>query len=105
VSPIPAKEAPMAVQLNEQQKKLLQEKNFACVATIGEDGAPQNTPVWIDYDGKHVLFNTEQKRAKTRNLKRDPRVALTVMDSSNPYNYIEIKGRVVEITPEGGAEL
>ncbi len=91
----------MAVTFNEKQLKLLQGKNFAHVATVGEDGAPQVTPVWIDYDGKYVIFNTEEKRAKNRNLKRDPRVSLSICDAENPYSYIEIRGRVVEITQTG----
>jgi len=94
----------MAVQLTPEQRKLLDDKNFAFVATLGPDGAPQVTPVWVEYDGKYVVFNTEQKRAKVRNLKRDPRVAISVAAHDNPYSYIEIRGRVVEITPQGGAE-
>jgi PPOX class probable F420-dependent enzyme len=57
--------------------------------------------VWIEYDGTHVLFNTEEKRAKTKHLRKDPRVALTVLDAKNPYHYIEIRGKVVEMTTEG----
>jgi PPOX class probable F420-dependent enzyme len=88
--------------LTEKQRKLLTEgKNFAHVATLMKDGSAQVTPVWIDYDGTHVIFNTEQKRLKTRNLKRDPRVALSVADSGNQYEYVEIRGRVVEMTTEG----
>jgi PPOX class probable F420-dependent enzyme len=92
----------MAVQLTPQQRKLLDDKNFAWVATVGPDGAPQLTTVWVEYDGKHVVFNTEKKRAKLRNLERDPRVSISVADANNPYHYIEIRGRVVEITEQGG---
>jgi PPOX class probable F420-dependent enzyme len=94
----------MAIKLNEQQQQLLNGKNFAHIATLGEDGAPQTTPVWVDYDGQYVIFNTEQKRAKTRNLQREPRVSLSIIDGNNPYHYIEIRGRVVEITEAGAAE-
>ena len=91
----------MAETLNEKQQSLLTGKNFAYIGTVSEDGSPQVTPVWIDYDGTHVIFNTEQKRAKTRHLKNDPRVAVSVADAQNPYQYIEIQGRVVEMTEEG----
>ena len=94
----------MAITLNDKQKKLLADKNFAHVGTINKDGSTQVTPVWIDFDGTHVLFNTEEKRLKVRNMKRDPRVTLSVMDMANPYQYIAIRGRVVEITPEGALE-
>lgn len=94
----------MANLLSEKQQELLTGKNFAHVATLGEDGEPQVTPVWIDFDGTYVLFNTENKRAKLRNLKHDPRVSLSVADAANPYHYIEIRGRVAEITEVGASE-
>ena len=91
----------MAATLNDKQKSLLTDKNFAYIGAISEDGAPQVTPVWIDYDGTHVIFNTEKSRAKTRNLEHDPRVSVSVSNAHNPYEYIEIRGRVVEMTAEG----
>src|SRR5438128_58140 len=94
----------MANELSEGQKQLLQGKNFAHIATIGEDGAPQVTPVWIDFDGKYIIFNTEKSRAKHKHLQRDPRVSLSVGNAENPYNYMEVRGRVVEMTEEGASE-
>ena len=95
----------MAVQLTDAQKKLLVEgKNFVHFATVNKDGSPQVTPVWVDFDGTRVLVNSEQKRRKVRNMKRDPRVAISVQEPGNPYKYTEIRGRVVEITAAGGAE-
>lgn len=94
----------MGSALNERQEQLLRDKNFAHIATVGEDGAPQVTPVWIDWDGKHVIFNTEKSRAKTKHLERDPRISLSIQDAQNPYRYIEIQGRVVELTEQGAAE-
>ncbi|MBF6600737.1 MAG: PPOX class F420-dependent oxidoreductase [Dehalococcoidia bacterium] len=92
----------MAITLTEKQRKLLTEgKNFAHVATIMPDGSPQVTPVWVDFDGRHILFNTEEKRVKLRNLRRDPRVTLSVLDMGNPYDFVEFRGRVVEMTTEG----
>jgi PPOX class probable F420-dependent enzyme len=84
-------------------KDLLHKKAFANVATVNADGTPQVTPVWFDYDGTHVRFNTARGRVKDRNLRRNPAVALTVMDPDNPYRYVQVKGRVTEIT-EAGAD-
>lgn len=94
----------MGIQLNEAQQKLLHDKNFANIGTLSEDGSPQVTPVWIDFDGTHIIFNTEKKRAKTRNLERDPRVSIAISDANNPYHYVEFRGRVVEITEAGASE-
>ena len=78
--------------LNEQQAKLFLDKNLGAVATIREDGTPQVTPVWVDYDGEHVLFNTAAPRAKWKNLKRDPRVTIEVHSLENPYEYVMVSG-------------
>ena len=94
----------MSIQLNEAQKQLLDSKNFAHVATINPDGSPQVTPVWVEYDGTHVIFNSEKKRKKVTNLQRDPRVSLSIADAANPYKYIEIRGKVVEMTEKGANE-
>ena len=90
--------------LDEKAQALLKGVNFAHIATIRKDGSPQVSPVWVDFDGTYIIVNSEEKRAKVRNLKRDPRVSLSITDSSNPYSYVQIAGRVVEITREGGAE-
>jgi PPOX class probable F420-dependent enzyme len=82
---------------------LLTTKNaFANVATLNPDGSPQVTPVWVDYDGTHVLINTAKGRVKAKNLAREPRVALSIADPDNAYRYIGIQGRVVEMTEHGG---
>jgi PPOX class probable F420-dependent enzyme len=80
---------------------LLQKKAFARLATVGADGAPQVTPVWVDYDGTYVRFNTAKGRVKVRNLARNPRVALSMQDPDNPYRYLQIRGRVAEATEQG----
>ena len=82
---------------------LKQKKAFASLATVMPDGSPQVTPVWIDYDGTHVVFNTARGRVKDRNLRRNPRVALSLADPENPYRYLGIQGRVVDMT-EAGAD-
>jgi PPOX class probable F420-dependent enzyme len=82
---------------------LLTTKNaFANVATLNPDGSPQVTPVWVDYDGTHVLINTAKGRVKAKNLAREPRVALSIADPDNAYRYLGIQGRVVEMTENGG---
>ena len=82
-------------------RDLLDKKSFAHIATIGGDGTPQVTPVWIDYDGTHIRFNTARGRVKTQNLERMPKIALSVQDPENPYRYIQVRGRVVEVTEKG----
>jgi len=79
-------------------RDLFDKKAFAHLATVGADGAPQVTPVWIDYDGSHIRFNTARGRVKTRNLERNPRVALAIQDPENPYRYVQVRGRVAEMT-------
>ena len=83
---------------------LFQKKAFAYIATLMPDGSPQVTPVWIDYDGKHILVNSAQGRQKDLNMRRDPRVAISISDPENPYRHIEVRGEVVEITTQGADE-
>ena len=80
---------------------LLQKKAFAHLATVGADGSPQVTPVWVDFDGTLIRFNTAKGRVKDKNLRRNPRLALSIQDPENPYRYIQVRGRVTEITEQG----
>ena len=80
---------------------LFEKKALAHLATLMADGSPQMTPVWVDYDGKHVRVNSAKDRVKDKNMRRDPRVALSLHDPDNPYRYLEVRGRVVKITEEG----
>jgi PPOX class probable F420-dependent enzyme len=75
---------------------------FAHLVTLMPDGSPQVTPVWVDLDGNTVIVNTARGRLKDRNMKRDPRVALAVSDPANPYRYVQVRGRVSDITENGG---
>jgi PPOX class probable F420-dependent enzyme len=68
------------------------------------NGAPQVTPVWVDYDGLHVIVNSARGRQKDKNMKHNPLVSLALSDPKNPYRYLEIRGRVAEITEEGASE-
>jgi len=77
---------------------------MAHLATLMPDGSPQVTPVWCDLDGEHVLVNSAKGRRKDKNMRKDARVALSMCDPDNPYRYLEIRGRVVEIIEEGARE-
>ncbi|MGW2961896.1 PPOX class F420-dependent oxidoreductase [Streptomyces sp. NPDC001220] len=85
-------------------RALLDGRNFASVATLGPDGAPQNSVVWIKREGDTVLFSSTDGRQKVRNLRRDPRVSLTVFDLADPYRSAEIRG-TAEILPDEAKRL
>jgi PPOX class probable F420-dependent enzyme len=87
--------------LTEPVRKLIEEPNFGTLATLMPDGSPQTTVVWVDTDGEHVIVNTATGRQKPRNLERDGRVAISVVDRNNPYRQAAIRGRVVQMTQEG----
>jgi PPOX class probable F420-dependent enzyme len=76
-------------------------KTFAHLGTLMPDGSPQVTPVWLDMEGGLIRVNSARGRQKDRNVRRDPRVSLCLMDPENPYRYVELRGRVIEITEEG----
>ena len=90
----------MAVSLG-SHRDILDKKGFAHLATVGKDGRPQVTPVWVDFDGTHVRINTALGRVKDRNLRAHPQVALSIQDPDNPYRYVQIRGRVAEMTEQG----
>jgi PPOX class probable F420-dependent enzyme len=73
----------------------------AALTTIMRDGYPQTSVVWCDFDGEYVRVNTMRGFAKERNMRRDPRVTLLCFDPREPLRYLEIRGRVVEMTEEG----
>lgn len=81
--------------------RLFQGPNLGFLATLMPDGSPQVTPVWVDYDGRHVLINTARGRAKIRNVRRDPRVAVTVVHRHLPFLFAMVRGKVVAVTPRG----
>ena len=91
----------MSQVIPEKYRDLFQKRAFASLGTLMPDGRPQVTPVWVDFDGEHVIFNSAKGRQKDRNVRRDPRVSLAIIDPDNPYRHMEIRGRVVEITEEG----
>jgi PPOX class probable F420-dependent enzyme len=85
----------------ESHLDLFRKKAFANLATLMPNGSPQVTPVWVDYDGRHVLINTAEGRQKDKNLQRDGRVALSILDPENPYRYLEVRGHIAQRTREG----
>ena len=78
--------------------KLFEGKNFAFLATLMKDGTPHVTPTWADIDKSNntILINTAKGRVKHRNISRDPRVGISVIDSSNPYHMVSVRGKVIE---------
>jgi PPOX class probable F420-dependent enzyme len=100
--------------LTEPITKFFRGKNFGFLATINKDGSPQVTPTWIDImeKGKNgdvdddgiILVNTAKDRIKQRNVSRDPRVSISMVDQDNPYSMLTIKGKVIEQTTEGADE-
>jgi len=77
---------------------------FGYLATLMKDGSPQLTPVWFNTDGIHILINSTTDRVKDHNMRRDGRVAFLIADPKNPYRYIQIRGKVVDITTEGARQ-
>lgn len=90
----------MAGVIPENYKDLFEKKAFANLATVNADGTPQVTPVWVDYDGDYVLVNSARGRRKDKNMERNGAVALSIQDPDNPYRYLEVRGRVDEITEQ-----
>jgi PPOX class probable F420-dependent enzyme len=94
----------MSVKIEGKAEQLLQGKNFAHVATLRADGSVQTAPVWVDVQDGRPVVNSAEGRAWPRNLERDPRVTITVQNMENPYEYLEVRGRVAERTHDGADE-
>src|SRR2546427_11409652 len=91
----------MSQAIPEKYQDLFKKKAFASLGTIMPDGRPQVTPVWVDYGRQHVIFNSARGRQKDGNGRRDPNVAVAVMDPDNPYRYVEVRGKVEGSTWQG----
>ncbi|MFP3900772.1 MAG: PPOX class F420-dependent oxidoreductase [Acidimicrobiia bacterium] len=94
--------------LDEKIKRLaIEGRNVAAVTTLLPDGTPMTQPMWVDADDEHLLLNTEVERQKARNVRRDPRITVTIWDDENPYLYGEVRGEVVEMLdgPEARAHI
>lgn len=83
---------------------LLRQPSLCFLSTIMPDGSPQVTEVWVDTDGRHVVINSVQSHVKVKNIERDPRVAVAIADSRDPRRFVQVRGRVIDVTTEGGAE-
>ena len=94
----------MSVKIEGRAEELLKGKNFCHVATLRADGSVHGVPVWVDVQDGRPTLNTAEGRAWPRNLERDPRITLTVPNAENPYEYLELRGRVAEQTHEGADE-
>ena len=94
----------MSIPLSDAALALLDGRNYAVLATINPDGSPQTSVMWVGRDGHDLLFSTVEGRVKHRNMRRDPRVSVTVIDSADPENYAELRGRV-SMTPDVGRAL
>jgi PPOX class probable F420-dependent enzyme len=90
----------MAIPLSPETKQLIDRPNFAHLATLMPDGSPQSVPVWIGREGEHIVICTGENSLKAKNTRRDPRVALSIVDLRNPYEEVQIRGRVVERRPD-----
>ena len=84
--------------------KLLEGKNFASFVTLLSDGSPHVAPTWIDHEGNIILINTAMGRLKEKNVRKDPRVALSIYDNENPYHMVAIRGKVTELTTDGAED-
>jgi PPOX class probable F420-dependent enzyme len=91
----------MANTIPDNFRDVLEKKSYAQLATVMKDGTPQVTPVWFDFDGTYIRVNSAKDRVKDKNMRRNPSVALSVQDPDNPYRYVAVRGKVVEVTENG----
>ena len=91
----------MASVIPDKYLDLFQKRAFANLATLMPDGTPQVTPVWVDWDGTHVLINSARGRQKDKNMQRSAAVSMSILDPDNPYRYLEVRGKVADISEDG----
>ena len=94
----------MAISFSAETLRLLDGKNYAVLATVNPDGSPQTSAMWVGRNGDDLLFSTVEGRVKHRNMLRDPRISVTILDSADPENYVELRGRVF-MTPDIGRRV
>jgi PPOX class probable F420-dependent enzyme len=94
----------MATKIPENFLDLFDKKAFGSLSTLMPDGSPQTNPVWVDFQDGEVWVNTAVGRLKDKNMKRDPRVSLALIDPDNPYRFLEIRGKVREATQDGATQ-
>jgi PPOX class probable F420-dependent enzyme len=92
----------MAIPIPDEVRELLDAPNYTHLSTLRADGSPRNWVVWVGLEGDHILVCTSDAVRKAQDMRRDPRVALSVTDVANPYRMAAIQGRVVEVRPDEG---
>jgi len=90
----------MPITLSPEVKQLIDRPNFAHLATLMPDGSPQSVPVWVGREAEHIVICMGEGSLKGKNTRRDPRVALSIVDFTDPYEEVQIRGRVVERRPD-----
>lgn len=95
----------MPTALSPEVKQLVDRPNFAHLATLMSDGSPQSVPVWIGRETDHLVICTGEGSLKAKNTRRDPRVALSIVDFTNPYEEVQIRGRVIERRPDSDFKI
>ena len=90
----------MTAEIPAHLEHLLTEPNFGSLATVRPDGTAQVNPMWFEFDGENLLFTHTNKRAKFRNLQKNPSMALSIFDPENPLSYIELRGELAEVRPD-----
>lgn len=90
----------MGIPLSDEIKKLVDQPNFAHLATLMPDGSPHSAPVWIAHENHHLLICTEATSLKGKNTEHDPRVAISILDFRDPYTEAQMRGRVIERRPD-----
>jgi PPOX class probable F420-dependent enzyme len=94
----------MSTLIPDAYRDLLDGPVLVTLVTVLPDGQPHASPVWCNYDGTHVLLNTTRGRQKEKNMKARPQATVLAVDPTDPYRYLEIRGRIVEMSEEGGVE-
>jgi PPOX class probable F420-dependent enzyme len=95
----------MVIPLSPDVRQLIDRPNFAHLATLMPDGSPQSVPLWIGREGEHIVICTGENSLKAKNTRRDPRVALSIVDFRNPYEEAQIRGRVIERRPDPNLKM
>jgi PPOX class probable F420-dependent enzyme len=95
----------MAISLSDATLRLLDGRNYAVLATVYPDGRPHTSAIWVGRDGTDLLFSSAAGRVKHRNIRHDPRVSVTILESADPENYVELRGRVTSIDPDPDRSL
>jgi PPOX class probable F420-dependent enzyme len=90
----------MALDLTDAQRRLLELPIYAALGTVRPDGAPQVNPMWFAFDGEHLRFTHLRSRAKFRNLEANPGMAVSLLDPENPFSYLEVRGRLVDVVDD-----